>query len=258
MTDVRGGLRLAVTTLSVVRLPTGRVDRSTARIAMLAAPLVGLALGAVAAACGYAARLLWHSSALSALTVLAVLAALTGLLHLDGLADTGDGIGAPHGRDRLAIMTNPGIGAFGVATVVFVVLAQLLAFTRAYDLRIGTLAVMTAAATSRLAVTLGCLRGVRAARSDGLGAMVAETVARGGAALVVVITAAAVVAITAVHDDSWVHVGRMLWSMAAGLVSAGLCYFVAVRRLGGITGDVLGAVVEISAAVTVLAAIARG
>jgi adenosylcobinamide-GDP ribazoletransferase len=248
--DVAAGARLALSTLTVVRMPIGRVDRAAAGIAMLAAPVVGLGLGA---AVGDGARLLWHSNGLAAFAVVVTLAAATGLLHWDGLADTADGVGAPAGRDRLAVMKDSGIGAFGVVTVVLVVAAQLLALIRAFDVGLGTIAVLTAVTTARLALPLGCLRGVPPARPDGLGATVAGTVARVAATVAVLAIAAVLCVITAVHDGSWHNTGRVVWSVAAGLVAAGGCYALAVRRLGGITGDVLGATVEVSTAVVLLA-----
>src|SRR4051812_17613214 len=120
MSDLGAGLRLAVTTLTVLRLRPGRIDRPAARVAMTCAPLIGLAIGALAAAAAYVARELWHSSSIAALVALLTIAACSGLLHLDGLADTADGVLAPAGRDRLAIMKQPGIGAFGTAAVLFV------------------------------------------------------------------------------------------------------------------------------------------
>jgi adenosylcobinamide-GDP ribazoletransferase len=253
MGDLASGLRLAVTTLTVLRLPTGRVDRATARIAMLCAPLVGLAMGALAALVAYAARQLWHSSAIAALAALITLAATSGLLHLDGLADTADGLGAPAGRDRLAIMKTPGIGAFGAAALVFVLLTQLLALTLAFDGRLGTIAVVTAATTARLGVTIGCVRGVPAARLDGLGATVVGSVQRLAAVLTVAVTTVILGALALVHDDAWTHVGRVAWSVAAGIAGTLFLYTVAVRRVGGVTGDVLGAAVELCTAVVLLA-----
>jgi adenosylcobinamide-GDP ribazoletransferase len=220
---------------------------------MVGAPIVGLGLSAVAAAVGYGARELWHSDGLAALSVLVTLALGTGLLHLDGLADTADGLGAPAGRDRIAIMKDPGIGAFGAAALVFVVAAQLLALTRAFDVHLATVAVLTAVTTARLTLCLSCVRGVPAARTDGLGATVAGTVSPIAAALTTLTTAAVLCGIAAVHDGSWHNTGRVIWSVAAGLVAAVGCDLLAVRRIGGITGDVLGAGIEVSTAVALLA-----
>jgi adenosylcobinamide-GDP ribazoletransferase len=251
--DVTAGLRLAVTTLTLFRLPTGRVDRRAARVAMTAAPLVGLVLGALAAVVGYGARSLWESGTLTAVAVVITVEWASGLLHLDGLADTADGLGAPAGRDRLAIMATSGVGAFGVAAVFAVLITDVVALGWSFDLGLGTIAVTTAVTTGRLALTMGCTRGVPAARSDGLGATVAGTVPRLTAALAVAATTAVLVGVAVVHDGSWRDADRVVWSVAAGLVAAAACQLIAVRRIGGITGDVLGAGVEVATAFALLA-----
>lgn len=251
--DLTAGLRFAVSTLTVARLPTGRVDRDAARVGMLFAPWVGLALGALTAAVAYGARLLWPSALLPAVVTIATLAAASGLLHLDGLADTADGFGAPAGRDRLEIMRTPTIGAFGVVVVVLVLLTQIAALALCVEGGLATIAIVAAVTTSRLTITLGCVRGVRAARIDGLGAVVAETIGYTAAALTTLAVTGALLALTVVHDDDWSNVGRVVWSTTAGLLAGLVCQRVAVRRLGGITGDVLGAGVELAMVVTLLA-----
>jgi adenosylcobinamide-GDP ribazoletransferase len=250
------GLRLAVTTLTVVPMWPGRIDRTVARRAMLLAPLVGLGLGVVAASLLYGVRHLWSSQLVASVLVVVALAVITGGLHLDGLADTADGLAA-RGRNPLEVMKASDIGAFGAATVALVIAVQVFALADAVNAAIGTIAVLTAVTASRLALTLACVRGVRAARPDGLGATVAGTVPLGAAVVVTLIAAAALCGIAAVHDGSWVHVARVLWSVAASLISALALVWVAVRRFGGVTGDVLGAVVEVSTAVALLAITVR-
>jgi adenosylcobinamide-GDP ribazoletransferase len=241
-----GGLRLAVTLLTAVPLP-GRPDpaaptRRQAGAAMAWAPLVGLAAGGVAAAVLWAGGR-WAGPLLGAVLAIAALAALTGALHLDGLADLADGLGSRRPAARaLDIMRQSDIGPFGVAALVFTLLIQVTALARAESLGRGAVAVTAAAVTARLAMTAACRPGVPAARPAGLGALVAGSVRPallaglagavvGGAAALGVIFAVAVVA-----------------GLAAGLAVTAI----AVRRLGGITGDVLGAVAEVSAAVCLL------
>jgi adenosylcobinamide-GDP ribazoletransferase len=117
--------------------------------------------------------------------------------------------------------------------------------------------VLTATTTSRLGVTLGSIRGIPAARTEGLGATVAGSVSRGTAVAATLLTAAVLIAISVVHDGSWLGVGRVLWTMTAGIAVAALCYLVAVRRVGGMTGDVLGAAVEMSTTAALLAVCIR-
>jgi adenosylcobinamide-GDP ribazoletransferase len=231
------GLRLALTTFTVLPLPVGRVDRRAAAVAMSVAPLVGLLLGLVLAG------LLWLLSGSPALVAGGVTVAagvlLTRGLHLDGLADTVDALGSyRHGRPALDIMKKPDIGPFGVAAVALTVLIQAAA--------ISPWAAVLAWTAGRLGVSLACRRGVPAARPDGLGALVAGTVPTGVAAgLTVVVMAAAI----------WVVPARP-WQgpavVAVALLAVLLLVRHAVRRFGGITGDVLGAAVEVATTVTLV------
>jgi len=230
---VTAGLRLALTTFTVLPLRPGRVDRRAAATAMVLAPAVGAALGLVAAG---TVRLLPASPLLAAALTVAAVAALTRGLHLDGLADTADGLGTYGDPERaLAVMKAPDVGAFGVVTVVLALLVQTAALAGV------TLAgAVTALAAGRLAVTWACRRGVPAARPDGLGALVAGTVP---VAAALAATAAVVgLAVPAVPDRPWQGPLAVGLALAASL----LLTRHTVRRLGGITGDVLGAAVEVT------------
>jgi adenosylcobinamide-GDP ribazoletransferase len=256
--DLVDGLRLSVTTFTVLPLPSSRVDRRTASVAMTLAPLVGFALGGATAGVLYIGRLLWDSQSpnawLSSLVGVMALVAMTGALHLDGLADTVDGLASYGDRDhRLAVMRASDIGPFGVVAIVLVLLTYLGGISTTMVHGISTIAVLTATVTGRLAVTWSCVRGVPAARPEGLGAAVAESVSRVTATIVTVIAVAALVAIGELHDHGgWNEVVRVVASAAAGLLAAWALRLIAIRRIGGITGDVLGAAVEIATAVTLL------
>lgn len=235
------GLRLSIGLLTV--LPVGRpraVGRPTAGRAMLWAPGVGLLLGLVGAGVMRASLAAGHPRPLAAALAIGALAVLTRGLHLDGLADTADGLGS--GRppaEALAVMRSGDVGPFGVTAVVLVLVCQTFALAAA-----GPWALVVAVPTGRLAVTWACRAGVPAARPDGLGALVAGTV-RGSAAvaltLLVVLGAAGAV---------WLGAGRAPWlgpvAVLAALVVAHLLLRRCVSRLGGVTGDVLGAVVEVA------------
>lgn len=241
-----GGLRLAVTLLTVVPVP-GRPDpapptRRQAGAAMSWAPVVGLALGGVAAAVLWAGAR-WASPLLGAVLAIAALAALTGGLHLDGLADLADGLGSRRpAAAALDIMKRSDIGPLGVVALVLVLLVQVAALDQAQALGRGEIAIAAAAVTARLAITAACRPGVPAARPGGLGALVAGSVrpaalaglsgaAVGGAATFGMVFAVAVIA-----------------GLASGLALTAF----AARALGGITGDVLGAVAEVAAAASLL------
>jgi adenosylcobinamide-GDP ribazoletransferase len=247
------GLRLAVTLLTAIPLPGGRGDgagtgrapsRRAAGAAMAWAPVVGLLLGAAAAGVlELAARWGRTGPLLAAVLAVAALALLTRGLHLDGLADTADGLGSrrPAG-EALGIMRRSDIGPFGVVTLVLTLLVQVAALAQAQALGRGGVAVIAAAATGRLALPWACRRGVPAARGTGLGALVAGTVP---AAIPVALTAAALAAAFTLGIIVAVAV-------AAGLAASLALTVLAVRRLGGITGDVLGALVEVATAVCLL------
>ncbi len=243
------GVRLALTTFSVLPLRAGRVDRAAAGVAMSVAPLVGGVLGAVLGAVAVGLRELRAPSLVLGAVTVALGLALTRGLHVDGLADTVDGLGSYAGRERaLEIMKSPEVGPFGVAAIVLSLLLQAAAVAALAGRPAGAvvLGVATAAGTGRLAVAWACRRGVPPARPAGLGALVAGTVRVPG--LVAGTVAVAVPAGFAIPGRPW-----------QGLVAVGLAAGVsvllnrhAVRRLGGITGDVLGALVEVATCVAYL------
>jgi adenosylcobinamide-GDP ribazoletransferase len=243
---VWGGLRLAGTLLTAVPLPghpTAAPDRRTAAAAMYWAPVVGLVLGTVAAGVLLACRAGHSGPLLAAVLAVAVLAALTRGLHLDGLADLADGLGSGQPADRaLQIMKQSDIGPFGVLTIVLTVLIQVSALARAEAVGRGPMAVAAAAVTARLAIMLACRRGVPSARPDGLGALVAGTVRPLPAAVLVLAGLAAASAF------GWIYPAAMAIALLVSLAVTAL----ATRRLGGITGDVLGAVAEVAAAACLL------
>jgi adenosylcobinamide-GDP ribazoletransferase len=241
------GLRLAVTLLTAIPLPGGAgraPSRRVAAAAMAWAPVVGLLLGAVAAGVLELAARVGHTGPLLA-AVLAVtaLALLTRGLHLDGLADLADGLGSRRPAEAaLAIMKRSDIGPFGVVTLVLTLAIQIAALAQAQGLGRGVPAVLAASVAGRLALTWACRRGVPAARGSGLGVLVAGTVPL---AIPVALTAAAL-------GGAWAFGIMIPIAVGAGLIASLALTALAVRRLGGITGDVLGALVEVTAAVCLL------
>ena len=208
---------------------------------MSLAPVVGLVLGSVAAGVGLGLRALGGPVLLAAVGTVATTAILTRGLHLDGLADTADGLGSYADRETsLAIMRKPDIGPFGVVALVVTLLAQASALSAVPS---PVVAVAVAMATGRLAAVWACRRGVPAARPDGLGALVAGTV--GAPTLALNTVAVALLAVVAVPGRPWQGPA----AVAAALAIALLVTYHAVRRFGGITGDVLGALVEIGTTV---------
>jgi adenosylcobinamide-GDP ribazoletransferase len=241
------GLRMSITLLTAVPLPgsppDGQPDRRVTAAALYWAPFVGFTLGAAAAGVLVASRAGHAGPLLGGVLAIALLALLTRGLHLDGLADLADALGSRRpAAQALEIMKRPDIGPFGVVTLVLTLLVQVAALARADQLGRGPAAVITAAVAARLAVMLACRHGVPSARRDGLGALVAGTVHPLAGTL---LAQAAVVAAVAV---GWIYAAAMITSLMVSFALTAL----AVRRLGGITGDVLGALAETTMAVCLL------
>src|SRR5262245_42798162 len=231
------------------------IGRREAARAVLWLPVVGALLAVPAAGVLLAVEAGGHSAPrklLAAVLATGVLALLTGGLHLDGLADTADGLGSRRPRDEaLAIMRRSDVGPFGVTALLFTVLVQVTALATVRPGWPGAGAVLLGAVTGRVAVVLATGPGSPAARPDGFGALVAAAttararVAAGAALLVVAAGTAAVV-------SGPVAALRAAAAVLAGLLAAGLLRRLAVRRLGGLTGDVFGARVEVAAATALL------
>jgi adenosylcobinamide-GDP ribazoletransferase len=249
VSEAAAGLRLALTTFTVAPVRAGRVDRATAAVAMSLAPLVGAALGAVLGGVGLGLRWLGAPTLVAGVVTTGLGVLLTRGLHVDGLADTVDGLGSY--RDATgthAIMKKPDVGPFGVAAIVLALLLQASCagslLGRPWPAALAGIA--TATAAGRLAVTWTCRRGVPAARPDGLGAMVAGTV--GWFSAVAGLVAVAVLAVPAAPGRPWQGPAAVAVSLAA----TALLVRHVVRRIGGVTGDVLGAVVEVGASTAYL------
>ncbi|MFW0873324.1 adenosylcobinamide-GDP ribazoletransferase [Rhodococcoides corynebacterioides] len=236
-------LRLALTWTTVVPLRgPSSVTRDDARRAIAAVPLVGVVLGAVATGILVLADAASLPPVLGGILAVAALALLTRGMHVDGLADTADGLGCygPPERAR-EVMKSGGAGPFGVAALAAVGGVQAVAFG---DLvaRGHALSVIAAVSVARCAVVLACRASIPAATTTGFGALVAATQGR------IAVSAWCVVAIAvgaAVAAPWWQGAIAVALALAAATLLVRHC----VRRFGGLVGDVLGATIEVTTAV---------
>lgn len=185
-----------------------------------------------------------------AVVIVASWAALSGFLHWDGLADTADGMGVRGDAERrLAVMRDSTIGAFGVTAVVFVALLQVSALAVVIDS--GSWWALGAPVLGRLAAALA-LWYRSSARPDGLGARYA-----GGATPLGLVVA--LLPLVPLAFVPFPPVADRVIATAIAVLAAVLLPTAFAKRLGGVTGDVLGAVVLLSeTAVFVIGAMAGG
>lgn len=238
----RPGFRAAVGFLTV--LPVGGGQASGATLVWF--PVVGLGLGALLGGLWWAMER-WWSPVVAAAVVVAADAALTGGLHLDGLADSADGL-LPHLRRerRLAVMHEPGLGAFGVVAVA---LALLLRFAALASVRPSVLVLSGLWCASRGLMALTA-RLLPYAREGGL----AQGFLSPGGRLL------PVAALTALGSGGSLLVWRVvpgLATLAGAVLAASAVLLLAWRRIGGFTGDVLGAAGVVAETVGLVIAAAR-
>jgi cobalamin synthase len=219
------------------------------------APLVGLVLGGVATGVAVlGAR--WVTPWVGAVLAVGVTAVLTRGLHLDGLADTADGLGPLRDRERaLQVMHRGDVGPFGVVALVLTLLLQVACIAALIPAGHGWLPVWSAVVVARLAMARTGLPGVPIAPGSSLGRAVGGTVSRAWLAGLVLVVGSLVGGAALLVADPALAV-RLLGASAAALLAAELLHRRATARLGGVTGDVMGAMGEVATAALLLTAAA--
>ena len=239
------------TFLAVPVRPPQRVDRRTAGWAMVLAPATtvpALLVWAALVAVVVHGRL---PPFVAAALAVATPVLLSRAMHLDGLADTADGLSAGYDRERsLEVMRRSDVGPSGVAALVLVLLVDVACLADLLRTVPGAVLAGTALVASRLAPALASCRRP-AARPGGLGRSVAGSVGPAGLVVtVVVVMLLGAVAAWLGHLPSYAAVLVPL----AALLGAEAVTRRATRRLGGVTGDVVGAAIEAALAAALVTA----
>ncbi len=218
---------------------------------MLLAPVAVLPLGTMVGLIGWVGERAGLNLLAVGILAVGALAAASRAIHWDGLSDTADGLTASYDAERsLTVMKSGTSGPAGVIATVVVAGIQAASLASLFSTWRGAVLAGVLVCASRIALTITCVRGVPAARADGLGQPHSGTVSP-LAALASWALAAVVVALVA----GWV--GFAAWR---GLVAVALAALVvvllvrrAVQRFRGVTGDVYGAAIELSLATLLLA-----
>ncbi|MDO5621338.1 MAG: adenosylcobinamide-GDP ribazoletransferase [Paracoccus sp. (in: a-proteobacteria)] len=223
----------------LTRLPFGRwlpPDAPVLARAAWAFPLVGLVVGGIGAAALTLAQTLELSPALAGLLAVGAMILTTGALHEDGLADLADGMGGRDPKQRLEIMRDSRIGSYGVLALIVVTGVRALAVSDA-----GALALITAAVLSRAAIVVVMVT-LPQARTDGLSQSAGHPTRQ-----VVMLACGLALVIGAVLTGLVLPVVVLIVALVTLWMGR-----LARQRLGGRTGDVLGAVQQCAEAAALI------
>ena len=221
-------IHASVVFLTRLPAPEWRHDRPLSA-SMWAFPIAGVLVATIAGACYAAFAAVGCPPAVAALAAVAALVLATGGLHEDGLADFADGAGGAR-ENRLAIMADSRIGAFGAAALIVSVGGRAASIAAIGDAVAALGALVAAAAASRAAMPV-FMAATKPAKNDGL----AAEAGRPAAPVWISGLAAAVAIAVLAAPGGW---AGCLAGAAAGVAATG---WAAHRMLGGHTGDVLGA-----------------
>lgn len=231
-------------TVLPVPQPTAAPDRRIGAHVISAVPVIGALLGAAAAALAFGLHHTGLPTALIGALIVAFSALATRGMHLDGLADTADGLGCYGDPARTrAVMRSGDIGPFGAASLTLVLLLQALAIGALAEQHRWT-AIVFAIFLGRVSVVIACRRGLGPANADGFGALVSGTQRWSIPAWLLVSVAAAAVGFSS-----------MLPALTALIVVTVAAYVFTrhcARRMGGTSGDVLGATVELCTTIALI------
>jgi adenosylcobinamide-GDP ribazoletransferase len=248
---------------TVAPVKARRVNRRIAGSSMAWSPVIGAALALIASGVIIVARIVYPGPTLyirhanpvfegpliaSALAIL-TLALLTRGRHLGGLADTVDGLASGDPADEaLEIMRDGRVSALGAAALIGVLGIDVLALTANALVHRGTQALLLGVVAGRVSMLWACTPGIPAARIDGMGALVAGTVSRIVATFWTLVLCAGAL-LYGPLDANIEGVNSAIQRLVAVLAALAVARLVgrhAIRRFGGITGDVIGACGEVA------------
>ncbi len=239
-------VRIATTFLT--RIPVGWVQGMEVGDLSKAAwsfPIVGLVVGGIGGAAIYGAAALDLHPLACAFFGLAVMALITGGLHEDGFADVADGFGGGGDKTRiLEIMRDSRVGSFGVLALVFGVGIRAAALSGAPGPGLAWVTLIVAAIFSRAVLPM-VMATMPAARTDGL----SQGAGRPSMTGAFIALALGLFALFALLPVNLAFVAIMV-----AIPLAGLIVLWAYRRLGGQTGDVLGAIQQVIEMSVIIAA----
>lgn len=237
---------IALQFLTIIPLPFSvRCEERDLGRALSFFPLAGLTLGALLAGADYLLSLAFPRGVTDLLLV-ALLAAVTGVLHLDGLADVCDGLAARGGRERfLAVMKDSHTGAAGAVGLILALLLKYQALLHV-PLELKRAALFCFPLLARFALVQLTV-GSRPARGDGLGSAFVA-----GAGWVQMLVATVITLLCAL-----LFLGiKGLWLFVACYLLTWLLKAWFHRRLGGVTGDIMGFAAELNEILSLLMLVA--
>jgi len=217
------------------RLPVS-VGRNRGAACAWAFPVTGMILGTIAAAIGWIASAIGLSEGLTAGLALVSLVAMTGAMHEDGLADSVDGLwGGWDKTRRLEIMKDSHIGTYGVIALVLSLLLRWTALTALAHAGLLTIALIAVATLSRVPMVVAMAL-MPHARNNGLSVGVGR-VGKNTALIAVAIATPITLVLL-----GWSGITVIVLAAIAGTAVA----LIAMRKIGGQTGDILGAMQQIA------------
>ncbi|MGH9460916.1 MAG: adenosylcobinamide-GDP ribazoletransferase [Vicinamibacteria bacterium] len=240
-------LSAAISFLSRVPVPQRLgIDAVDVGGATIFFPLVGAAIGGVGAL--FLELSFLFPATLTALLVVAFWALVTGAMHLDGLADTADGLGGGRTREeKLSIMRDPSVGSYGVVTLILSLAVKVTALSTLIARGLAAPYLILAPTLGRWAtVPLGYLLRYARGEAEGLGAALTGRV--GWWDVLGATAIAAVIVFLAAGAN-----GFFCWAVVVAVLGILGAWF--QRSIGGVTGDTLGAACELCETAALVAAV---